>query len=133
MKRFHVHVTVNDLEESVRFYSTVFAAAPCVVKDDYAKWMLEDPRINFAISNRGPSAGVNHLGFEVDSTEELRRTRDQLEAADSRLVDPSEAYSGARATGDLAAAQSLLGHAALPSEDLTAEHLRQLWFVMQAL
>ena len=66
MKRFHVHVAVRDLDDSVRFYSTIFGAAPSVHKPDYAKWMLDDPRINFAISERSGHHGVNHLGFQVD-------------------------------------------------------------------
>ena len=86
MKRFHVHVGVNDIAESVRFYSQVFGAAPSVLKDDYAKWMVEDPRINFAISARGSRVGVNHLGLQVDTGEELLRMRDQLAAADASLV-----------------------------------------------
>ena len=67
MKRLHVHVSVDDLAQSIRFYSTLFAAEPTVVKDDYAKWMLEDPRVNFAISeNAGDSAGISHLGIQVE-------------------------------------------------------------------
>ena len=65
MKRFHVNVTVDDLEQSVRFYSTLFAAEPTVLKVDYAKWMLEDPRVNFAISVRGDAPGINHLGLRL--------------------------------------------------------------------
>jgi catechol 2,3-dioxygenase-like lactoylglutathione lyase family enzyme len=71
MKRLHVHVSVNNLAESVRFYRGLFAAAPTVLKDDYAKWMLDDPRVNFAISTRGDPAGLNHLGIQVDSADEL--------------------------------------------------------------
>ena len=82
MKRFHVHVAVPDLDESVRFYSTLFGAEPAVRKDDYAKWMLEDPRINFAISQRGSSVGINHLGFQVDSDQELEALHANLESAD---------------------------------------------------
>ena len=63
MKRFHVHVAVRDLQESTRFYSAMFGVAPTVVKPDYAKWMLEDPKLNFAISQRSQTPGVNHLGF----------------------------------------------------------------------
>ena len=81
MKRFHVHVSVQDLPESLRFYSDLFGTPPSVVKDDYAKWMLEDPRINFAISRRGRAAGVNHLGFQVDSDEELKDLREQVSKA----------------------------------------------------
>ena len=71
MKRLHVHVSVADLEESVRFYSTLFAAAPTVHKDDYAKWMLEDPRVNFAISRRDKVTGIRHLGIQVEDPGEL--------------------------------------------------------------
>src|SRR5437763_10198830 len=86
MKRFHVHVAVNDLEQSIRFYSALFGAEPAVTKDDYAKWMVDDPRINFAISQRGAKVGVNHLGFQVDSGEELDALHGQLEAADWGVV-----------------------------------------------
>jgi catechol 2,3-dioxygenase-like lactoylglutathione lyase family enzyme len=91
MKRFHVHVAVNDLDKSIRFYSTVFGAEPAVVKSDYAKWMIEDPRINFAISSRGAETGVNHLGLQVDTDEEFQAMRVQLAAADSGIVEETEA------------------------------------------
>lgn len=91
MKRFHVHVAVTDLDKSIRFYSAVFGAAPTVAKPDYAKWMIEDPRINFAISARGAEAGVNHLGLQVDSDEEFRAMRDQLAAADSSVLEEAGA------------------------------------------
>jgi len=86
MKRFHVHVAVPDLEKSIRFYSTVFGAEPTVVKPDYAKWILEDPRVNFAISQRGGAAGVNHLGFQVDDAAELTGMHARLQAADAGVV-----------------------------------------------
>jgi len=86
MKRFHVHVAVPDLGASIRFYSTLFGAEPAVRKDDYAKWMLDEPRINFAISQRGAAVGVNHLGFQVDSGEELEALHAKLEAADRSVV-----------------------------------------------
>ena len=86
MKRFHVHVSVPDLAAGIRFYSTLFAAEPTVHKDDYAKWMLDDPRVNFAISTRGGQGGVNHLGFQVDSSAELNAMETQLLAADRKLV-----------------------------------------------
>jgi len=89
MKRFHVHVAVPDLEKSIRFYSTFFGAEPDVVKPDYAKWMLEDPRVNFAISQRGGSPGINHLGFQVDDDQELTEIHTRLEAADA-TVRPEE-------------------------------------------
>ena len=86
MKRFHVHVAVPDLSQSIRFYSTLFGAEPAVRKDDYAKWMLDEPRVNFAISQRGGASGVNHLGFQVDSDAELESIHGQLAAADSAIV-----------------------------------------------
>lgn len=91
MKRFHVHVAVPDLAASIRFYSTLFGAEPAVRKDDYAKWMLDEPRINFAISARGGPAGVNHLGFQVDSGEELEVLHANLEAAGRAVVAESGA------------------------------------------
>ena len=87
MKRFHVHVAVESIPESVRFYSRLFGAEPSVVKTDYAKWMLDDPRVNFAISARGRPGGVNHLGFQVDSAEELAELRAQAAAADLPTAD----------------------------------------------
>jgi catechol 2,3-dioxygenase-like lactoylglutathione lyase family enzyme len=86
MKRFHVHVAVRDLDDSVRFYSTIFGAAPSVHKPDYAKWMLDDPRINFAISERAAHYGVNHLGFQVDDDTELEQIHGRLEAAGAAVV-----------------------------------------------
>jgi catechol 2,3-dioxygenase-like lactoylglutathione lyase family enzyme len=83
MKRFHVHVAVPDLGKAIRFYSTLFGAEPAVRKDDYAKWMLEDPCVNFAISHRGGEAGINHLGFQVDDAAELEGIHARLEAADA--------------------------------------------------
>ncbi|HEY6893018.1 MAG TPA: ArsI/CadI family heavy metal resistance metalloenzyme [Rhodanobacteraceae bacterium] len=87
MKRFHVHVSVNDLEKSIRFYTSVFGVGPAVAKSDYAKWMLDDPRINFAISNRGAKPGVNHLGLQVDSSDELAALRAQVARADIAADD----------------------------------------------
>jgi catechol 2,3-dioxygenase-like lactoylglutathione lyase family enzyme len=86
MKRFHVHVGVEDLERSIRFYSALFGAPPTLRKPDYAKWMVDDPRLNFAISRRGGRAGVNHLGLQVDSPGELRGLRERFSAADSATV-----------------------------------------------
>jgi catechol 2,3-dioxygenase-like lactoylglutathione lyase family enzyme len=83
MKRFHVHVGVEDLDRSIGFYSNLFGAEPAVRKDDYAKWMLDDPRINFAISQRGHAIGVNHLGLQVESDAELAAVRTLFEAADA--------------------------------------------------
>jgi catechol 2,3-dioxygenase-like lactoylglutathione lyase family enzyme len=90
MKRFHVHVSVGNLDESIRFYSTLFAAPPAVRQSDYAKWMLEDPRLNFAISTHRQPQGVNHLGFQTDSDEELLGMHSRLHAADSRLVQEND-------------------------------------------
>src|SRR6202034_417930 len=90
MKRLHVHVSVKDLTASIRFYRTLFDAEPVVTKPDYAKWMLEDPRVNFAISTHHQPVGVNHLGFQVETDEELRGMRAQLEAADARLMEEAE-------------------------------------------
>ena len=91
MKRFHVHVAVDDLEANIRFYSTVFGAKPTVHKPDYAKWMVEDPRINFAISKRGVKPGVDHLGFQVDSDEELTDLRKQIADAEIAALDQPDA------------------------------------------
>ncbi|GJG96786.1 ArsI/CadI family heavy metal resistance metalloenzyme [Cupriavidus pauculus] len=90
MKRFHVHVSVADLSASIRYYSALFAAEPTVVKEDYAKWMLEDPRVNFAISARGAEVGVDHLGFQTDDAAELAELKQQAEAADMVLLDEGE-------------------------------------------
>ncbi len=90
MKRFHVHVAVPDLRKSIRFYSTMFGAEPAVVKDDYAKWMLEDPRVNFAISQRGGASGVNHLGFQVDQPSELEEIHGRLQAADAAVEEEKD-------------------------------------------
>ena len=83
MKRFHVHVNVKDLDASIRFYSQLFATAPSVVKTDYAKWMLDDPRVNFAISRREQASGVDHLGMQAETAEELAEIGQRLAAADA--------------------------------------------------
>jgi len=85
MKRLHVHVAVTDLAASMRFYTELFAAAPSVVKSDYAKWMLEDPRVNFAISQRGARPGIRHLGIQVDSRAELDEVHARLERTQRRV------------------------------------------------
>ena len=87
MKRFHVHVGVDDLDKNIAFYSSMFGQAPSVVKDDYAKWMLDDPRINFAISNRGLPNGVDHLGFQTETADELAALRTQTAQADLAARD----------------------------------------------
>ena len=85
MKRFHVHVSVHDLKQSVRFYSALFATAPSVLKEDYAKWQLEDPKVNFAISTRAGKAGIDHLGMQAESGEELEEIGIRLAQADVAL------------------------------------------------
>lgn len=87
MKRFHLHVGVKDLMKSVAFYSTLFGQQPTKLKDDYAKWMLEDPRINFAISTRTGDQGVDHLGIQVDSDDELGEIMERLKKADLGVYD----------------------------------------------
>lgn len=92
MKRLHVHVSVDDLVQSTRFYSTLFAAEPTVVKDDYVKWMLEDPRVNFAISKRdGRAAGISHLGIQAEDETELAEVYDRLARADRPFVEAKNA------------------------------------------
>jgi catechol-2,3-dioxygenase len=92
MKRLHVHVSVDDLAQSTRFYSTLFAAEPTVVKDDYVKWMLDDPRVNFAISTRatnrpGSVAGISHLGIQAEDETELAEVYDRLAQAERPIVE----------------------------------------------
>lgn len=87
MKRLHVHVAVDDLDRSIGFYSTLFAAEPTVTKPDYAKWMLDDPRVNFAISMRGTAAGVEHLGIQVEDAGELAEVYSRLANADAPVVE----------------------------------------------
>jgi catechol 2,3-dioxygenase-like lactoylglutathione lyase family enzyme len=87
MKRMHVHVSVSDLEASVRFYSELFAAEPTVRKLDYAKWMLDDPRVNFAISQRGAVAGIEHLGIQVEDHAELEEVYSRLKRADRPVLE----------------------------------------------
>jgi catechol 2,3-dioxygenase-like lactoylglutathione lyase family enzyme len=91
LKRLHVHVGVTDLDESIGFYSTLFGAKPTVAKPDYAKWMLEDPRVNFAISAGNPQKGIEHLGIEVESTDELHEMYGRLTAADRPVLEEDAA------------------------------------------
>lgn len=91
MKRLHVHVTVEDLARSNQFYTTLFGTPPSVVKDDYAKWMLDDPKVNFAISARGGRAGVDHLGIQVDEGPELAELAGRLKAAGETTFDQDAA------------------------------------------
>lgn len=87
MKRLHVNVAVENLPESIRFYATLFAAQPTVVKTDYAKWMLDDPRVNFAITARGRVAGLDHLGIQVENAAELGEVYDRLKLAERPVID----------------------------------------------
>lgn len=88
MKRLHVHVGVADLDQSIRFYSTLFAAVPTVVKHDYAKWMLDDPRVNFAISaGQHERPGIEHLGIQVEDVDELGEVYGRLRAADRPVLE----------------------------------------------
>ena len=91
MKHFHVHVSVSDLDTSVKFYSALFGTTPTVLEPDYAKWMLDDPRVNFAISKRGFRPGIDHVGIQVDSAEELTALREQAAAADTATVEQTNA------------------------------------------
>ncbi|MEJ2362441.1 MAG: ArsI/CadI family heavy metal resistance metalloenzyme [Gammaproteobacteria bacterium] len=81
MSRFHIHIAVDDIAQSVKFYSAVFGAEPSIVKDDYAKWALEDPRLNFAISTRGSNKGLDHVGLQAENDDELNAIRARLEQA----------------------------------------------------
>lgn len=90
MKRMHIHVGVENLDQGVTFYSALFGTEPTTTKDDYAKWMLDDPRVNFAISTRGAATGVDHLGIQVDDESELDDLRERLKTADVSLFDEGE-------------------------------------------
>ena len=87
MKRLHVHVGVEDLAQSIRFYSTLFAAEPTVIKNDYAKWMLEDPRVNFAISTVSGHIGVSHLGIQAEDETELAEVYGRLSRAQRPIIE----------------------------------------------
>jgi lactoylglutathione lyase len=90
MKRFHVHAHVEDLQQSIAFYSKMFGVEPTRLESDYAKWMIEDPRINFAISTRGDKLGVDHLGIQTDTLAELVELKHRATAADMALLDEGE-------------------------------------------
>jgi catechol 2,3-dioxygenase-like lactoylglutathione lyase family enzyme len=90
MKRLHVHVAVDDLTQSIGFYSALFAADPAVTKADYAKWMLDDPRVNFAISTRGREPGLDHLGFQVEDKAELEDVYARLRKAGGEVIDQGQ-------------------------------------------
>jgi catechol 2,3-dioxygenase-like lactoylglutathione lyase family enzyme len=87
MKRLHVHVAVENLEQSIQFYSTLFAAEPTVLKPDYAKWLLDDPRVNFAISACGREAGIEHLGIQVEDEAELAEIYGRLKEAEGPVME----------------------------------------------
>ena len=91
MKRFHVNVAVTDVQRSIDFYRTLFGEEPVVVKPDYAKWMLEDPRVNFAISESSARRGINHVGVQAETLEELEAVRDRLRAAEETTLDQEDA------------------------------------------
>jgi len=114
MKRLHVHVAVSDISQSVGFYSTMFGAQPSVLKDDYAKWMLDDPRVNFAISTHGAAPGLDHLGIQVEEAGELSEIAGRLKAAGASTFD--ETASGLRWE-----TFHTLGEAAVYGEDRSAE------------
>jgi len=90
MKRLHVHVAVEDLTHSIGFYSALFAAQPKIVKTDYAKWMLEDPRVNFAISTRGRQPGLDHLGIQVEGQDELQEVYARLRTAGGTVIEQGQ-------------------------------------------
>ncbi len=87
MKRMHIHVAVKNLQDSIQFYSKMFATEPTVLKTDYAKWQLEDPKINFAISARGAVEGLNHLGIQVEDGAELSEMKTRLDSLQSELIE----------------------------------------------
>ena len=87
MKTVHIHVSVQDIEKSVQFYSNLFGKEPSKLKNDYAKWMLDDPKMNFAISNRSSKYGLDHLGIQVSSESELTEITDRLQKAEQYLFD----------------------------------------------
>jgi hypothetical protein len=90
MKRFHVHISVDSIDDSVKFYTALFGQAASVQKDDYAKWMLDDPRVNFAISKRASGAGLDHLGIQLESQDELHAMTAQLHGAGLAVADEGE-------------------------------------------
>ena len=90
MKRLHINLSVSDLDASIRFYSTLFATDPTVLKADYAKWMLDDPRVNFSLSHCGRTAGIDHLGIQAEDETELAEVFERLEAAGAQVLDEGE-------------------------------------------
>jgi len=91
MKRLHIHLAIENLEQNIKFYSTIFGCQPSVQHEDYAKWMLDDPRVNFAISNRSQQLGLDHLGIQADNESELQSIKQQLDATQA----PIEVQEGA--------------------------------------
>jgi predicted enzyme related to lactoylglutathione lyase len=87
MKRIHVHVSVEEISKAIGFYSALFAAKPTIIKSDYAKWMLDDPHVNFAISTRGREPGLNHLGIQVESADELQEVYSRLRKAGGAILE----------------------------------------------
>ncbi len=90
MKRMHIHVFIDDLQKSINFYSNLFGSEPTKIKDDYAKWMLDDPMLNFAVSSRGSQPGIDHLGIQVEEAGELENMREQLKNADMQTFAEGE-------------------------------------------
>ena len=90
MKRLHVNMAVNDLDKSIGFYTSLFDSEPTVVKDDYAKWMLDDPRVNFAITTRGQPKGIDHLGIQVENEAELGEVYSRLQSAGAPVIEEGE-------------------------------------------
>jgi len=91
MKRFHINLNVSDIEKSIIFYNKLFNAQPTVIKNDYAKWMLEDPRVNFSINNRASTIGVDHLGLQAENSNEFSEIGERLIAAESEIFDEGSA------------------------------------------
>ena len=90
MKRFHVNISVTDLDASIGFYNSLFDTTPAVVKEDYAKWMLDDPRVNFAITTRGGNKGIDHLGIQVENEVELGEVYSRLQTASAPVIEEGE-------------------------------------------
>ena len=86
MKRMHMHVSVDNLDKSINFYNSLFGEAPTIIKHDYAKWMLNDPLVNFAISMRGSKAGLDHIGIQVETDKELSEIKQRIEAAEMNAL-----------------------------------------------
>jgi catechol-2,3-dioxygenase len=91
MKRLHIHLAVDNLDQNIQFYSTLFSCAPTVQHDDYAKWMLDDPRVNFAISNRSAKLGLDHLGIQAEDDQELQMIKQRLDATQKPVETQEQA------------------------------------------